>query len=156
MYLNIFDGQFETINYLIDSMKKLIVLGILILNQLTTFSQSSSSDLSFYNESAFIEFADDSAMYPNDIFQQLILECDIDDVANLGVLHIELSQSNGQIVLFKFHYTVSEMLSNGYLINNHFKKSFGNFMFPAIYDVNLTLETKAGFKSSTISKTLSI
>ena len=117
-------------------------------------AQTSENDLNFYAENPLVEFAEDSAMYPSDMFQQLVLEFDISDISSLGKLHLEVSMENGAPILLQYHWTISELTSAGLLINSHFKKSLGNFMIPETYEVHLSIENSSGLLSPTITKSL--
>ena len=119
-------------------------------------SQSEPDDINIYSQAPICLSAEDSMMFPIDMYKSIMVEFDLSDSANLGKLHIELAMNDYNTIVSKYNLSLTDLLQNSLITGNHVSLGFGNQQTEAVYLISITIETTSGALQPTITKVLSL
>ena len=133
-------------------MKKALLI-LLTFVGITSYSQSTSNDLTLSMTDPILLDEMDSLMYDPAEFGELYLAFDVTDSVYFDGFNVEISVEGSDHVLYKGVFVKSELLTDGYLTSTwHINMDLGKLERANTYNVSFVVKDNNGLLGPVITK----
>lgn len=116
-------------------------------------AQTDSTDLDLFTNDAVLVTALDTMLYGDGSFDQLVLDFTVSDTVSFGKVHVELTRTGTDELIFRKVYTLSDLTTESLISSWDVTLPFGNLPNDSGYKVAIIIEAYDGSLGTTITKT---
>lgn len=127
---------------------------LMILASGATMAQTDSTDLDLYANEVVLVTELDTMLYGDGSFQQLVMDFTVSDTISFGKVHVELTRTGTEELIFRKVYTLSDLTAESLISLWEVSIPFGNLPNDSGYRVAIIIEAYDGTLGTTLTKTL--